>query len=214
MDQEEKQTPTSAKVVAVLFVAAVVVAGIAGLVVYGDPARRARRYASGIGEDGDNGALSWKIIGLGTDAALPAALDMLKSDDYITRKHGTIILRRLEDEDKVRAAMGDVLAAMEYEDLARNRSAACAMIAWVCKARPQYCGTMIPFLKDPNERVRRMAIGSIQNIANWENSAWTDKEWIQWWETEKHKYEEKPPADDGNAPPEAESDEGNEQSRQ
>lgn len=192
MDQEKKQTPTSAKVVAVLFVAVVVVAAI---VVYGDPARRARRYASGIGDGGDNGALSNKIIDLGTDAALPVALDMLKSDDYITRKHGIAILRRLEDEDKVRAVLDDVLAAMENEDVARNRSEACAMMSTLCQAKPEYCGKFIQFLNDPDEGVQKMAVGSIMKVANLEQGDGTPEYWLQWWEEEKHKYEGKPSAD-------------------
>jgi HEAT repeat protein len=194
LDQEKKQTPKSAKVVAVLIVA-VAVAAIAALVVYGDPARRARRYASRIGDGGNNGALSNKIIDLGTDAALPVALDMLKSDDYLTRRHGIIILGKLDNKNKVRAVLDDVVAAMEKEDISRNRSEACAMMANLCWAKPQYCGKFIQFLKDPDERVRKMALGSFMKVADIDKPALTHEDWIQWWENEKHKYEEKAPAD-------------------
>ena len=209
MDQEKKQTPKSAKVVSVLFLVAVAVAGIAALVVYGDPARRARRYASGIGSGGNNGALSKKIIDLGTDVGLPVALDMLKSDDYLTRRHGIIILGKLDNKNKVRAVLDDVLAAMEKEDIFRNRVRACAMMANLCWAKPQYCGKFIQFLKDPDERVRKMALGSFMKVADNDDRALTHEDWIQWWENEKHKYEEKAPADDGSAAPEAEGDDGN-----
>ena len=104
--------------------------------------------------------------------------------------------------------LDDVLAAMEKEDIFRNRARACAMMANLCWAKPQYCGKFIQFLKDPNERVRKMAVGSIMKVADLEQGDGTPEFWLEWWEKDKHKYEEKPPADDGSATPEAEGDDG------
>jgi len=193
LDQEKKQTPTSAKVVAVLLIMVLAAAGIAAFVLYADPARRARRYASRIGKHGDNGILAMKIIDLGADVAIPVALDMLKRDDDIGRLHGIHILANLNAEDKVRVALDDILAAMENEDVVQNRRRVCGMLNELCRARPQYCSKMLQFLKDPDAGVRKMAVGTIMVIADSEEGDRTPEYWIKW--LERRKQEEKPPAD-------------------
>jgi len=174
--RKKKKTPASAIVAAVLF-AAIVVAGVVGW--SASPGLRARVWARRIGERGNNGELAKKIIAAGTNAALPAALDMLKSTDYITRYYGLVIIDQLEDKDKVRAAVDGILAAMPNEDHPRNRSVACALVADLYVSSPQDCDKMIPFLKDPAEEVRSVAVGCVQKVLARDLPGRTPEFWLE-----------------------------------
>jgi len=173
--QEKKKTPASAIFAATLFVA-IVIAGVVGWTA--SPGFRARYYAGRIGEAGNNGELAKKVIALGTDIALPAALDMLKSTDYITRYYSLVIMNQLEDKDKVRGVVDDILAAMRNETHVRNRSWACAVVVDLYISSPQDCDKMIPFLKDSAEEVRSVAVGSVQKVLRKDLPGRTPQFWL------------------------------------
>ncbi len=188
MGKDKKQTPLAAKVVAVLIAAAAITC-IVLWVTNAPPAAKlkARWYAGRIGEGGDNGSLSIKMINLGTDASLPAALDMLKSSDYIARKYAIIIIGKLEDKVEVRKATDSILEIMKTEDVPRNRSELCAMVGRLYRRQPKYCWKIIRFLKDPDEQVRGAAKIWMQKIADVDRPGQPAEYWLKWWEDNKER---------------------------
>ena len=185
MAQEKKKTPTSAIFAAALFVA-IVIAGVVGW--SASPGFRARYYAGRIGEGGNNGEMAKKVIALKTDMAMPAALDMLKSTDYITRYYSLVIIDQLEDKDKVRGAVDDILAAMRNEAHVRNRSMACTVVVDLYISSPQDCDKMIPFLKDSAEEVRSVAVGSVQKVLSRDLPGRTPQFWLDECDKTLNKY--------------------------
>jgi len=177
---------TSKAVVAVAGVCVVAAAACVVLWVSNPPfvARwRASYYAGKIGEGGSNGSLAKKLIALGKEAALPAVLPMLRSDDAVTRRYALIIIDQLNATEAAEA----ILEAMKTEPVVRNRSQAAAVISHLFTFQPEHCDKVIPFLKDPDEEVREVARGAMMKVANQDIPGRTAEQWIEWWESRKHK---------------------------
>jgi len=179
-------------VVAVLFVVIV----IGAVTVWAtSPRLRARYYAGRIGEGGNNGPLAAKIIALGPDVALPVALDMLNSEDYLVRKHAMIIIGR-QDTDKVKPVVDDILAALKKEDYPRNRSVACSVIMELYIDQPQHCDKMVPFLRDRNEEVRRTGCSCLERVLGVDIPGRTVEYWLEQCEKVLKEHGKKLPGDD------------------
>jgi hypothetical protein len=188
VEQEKKKTPKAVVVVAVVFVVVVIAATVLWTASPGFVATWKARYCAGrIGEGANNGLLARKMLALGKDAALPAAIDMLTRDDYVARRHGLVIIDKLEATEAVDA----ILAAMPHEKVARNRAIACTVVEHRFIAQPEHCGKIMAFLADPDETVRTVACGAIQKMSNLDIPGRTAEQWIEWWEKNKEEISKK-----------------------
>lgn|GEM_PF-3554316 len=184
----EKKTPKSVIVVAVILVVAA--AAFIGLWAANPPfvARmRASYYAGKIGEGASNGALAKKMIDLGKDAALPATLRLLKSEDRQARKHALIIIDKLHAQEAADA----VVDAMKKEKETWIRLYGVMVIAHLFVAQPEHCDKVVPFLFDEDDSVSNMARGTMMKVSDLDIPGRTNEQWAEWWKENKERLQKK-----------------------
>jgi len=155
---------------------------------------KAPRYAREVADrSGDRGQAAKNLLSLGMKA-LPYAIEMLKSDDYTTRKYGISIIRQLREEmvgrdfdaELVKAADA-ILEMLPREDVPRNRTEALRTIARLCYGRCQYAARIVRYFDDPSEEVRDQMGGTMQAVIY----QYLPDQDTQWWKDfyEKNKAE-------------------------
>lgn len=191
MESSQKKTNPVVSIAAVCVVVVIAASLLSWFLGVGPAATlKAKFYASEIANPkGSRGQAAKDLIRLGPKVAVPAAVKLLKSEDYTTRYYALAIFDAL----KVPGVAEDIFEALKTEPEPRNRSKGLDVVQRLNQGgRIEYVPRVIPFLDDPAAEVRNTTCVVIQTLAGiYEPTDRTPEWWKEWWQKNKPDIEKR-----------------------
>jgi len=112
------------------------------------------------------------------EIAVPYAIKLLHSDDYVSRKHGLYMIRHFHATE----AAHEVAEYLHREDEPQNRVDGLNIFSELRTAAPKSVHKVVPFLDDPSDIVKEAACLAMMTVSGEYQPDREPSWWKEWWQ--------------------------------